>query len=76
LHLFCESSCGYKILRQIHGDPMQLARSMQAEIWEIDADLAVTAVASMNEVICGALRGSTRSSLCTTRYSRAIAPAQ
>ncbi len=33
------------------GDPMQLARSVQAEVWEIDTDLAVTGVASMNEVI-------------------------
>ncbi len=35
------------------GDPMQLARSVQAEVWEIDADLAVTSVASMNDVISG-----------------------
>ena len=34
-------------------DPMQLARSVQAEIWEIDSSLAVTGVSSMRDVVSG-----------------------
>ncbi len=37
------------------GDPMQLARSVQAEAWEIDRDLAFSGVATMREVVAGAV---------------------
>jgi len=33
------------------GDPISLARSVQAEIWELDGDLAVSGVATMRDVI-------------------------
>ena len=34
-------------------DPMSLARSVQAEVWEIDSNLAVSGVATMNDVVAG-----------------------
>jgi len=37
------------------GDPMQLARSVQAEVWEIDRDLAFSGVATMREVVAGSV---------------------
>jgi putative ABC transport system permease protein len=39
------------LVLRTEGDPTQLARSVQAEIWEIDPDLAVSGVATMHDVI-------------------------
>jgi len=41
------------LVLRTEGDPTQLARSVQAEIWEIDPDLAVSGVATMDDVIAG-----------------------
>jgi len=39
------------LVMRTSGDPMLLARSVQAEVWEIDPTLAVAGAATMNDVI-------------------------